>query len=172
MQLRGDLEAYRDQHRGRTQALPAVALLGQLPWPADCLQRARIPPEVLASAERGFLRIYLATPAWFRAGHLPDPEVLLRGVGGDVVATVSDRPEVVSGWDQRRNEPKPTRRLLPAGAVLFVRLGGNEAARRAWAERIWLSCISDDEQSRRDGFGLALLGTWDGQCHEITLEDP
>jgi CRISPR-associated protein Cmr3 len=152
---------------GGEQRLARWRRLSSDPWPA-------IPAEVVASAEQGHVRIYLATPAWFTAGHVPDASVLFAGIDGGVLASVSERPEVVSGWDQRLNGPKPTRRLVPAGAVLFVRLGGDEAQRRRWAEKTWLACISDDEQSRRDGFGLALLGTWDGQCHEIEIpmEDP
>jgi CRISPR-associated protein Cmr3 len=134
------------------------------PWP-------EMPPEVLASVEDGFVRLYLATSAWFRSGHQPDPAALFGELGGEVVAGASGRPEVVSGWDMaaRPQRPKPTRRLVPAGSVFFLKLAGDPASRRAWAERTWLAPVSDDDQARRDGFGLALLGTWDGHCPIPTL---
>jgi CRISPR-associated protein Cmr3 len=136
------------------------------PWP-------EIPPEVLASAERGFARLYLATPGAFRGGHRPDPAVLFDGLRGEIVASASGRPEIVSGWDfaARPQRPKLTRRLVPAGSVFFLKLSDDAAANRAWAQRTWLAPVSDDEQSRRDGFGLALLGAWSGEMPTPILED-
>ncbi|NTV66005.1 MAG: hypothetical protein HGA65_21065, partial [Oscillochloris sp.] len=56
--------------------------------------------------------------------------------------------------------PKATRRLAPAGSVYFLRLAGTEDAIRAWVEQTWMQCVSDNQQSRDDGFGLAVLGIW------------
>ena len=32
-----------------------------------------------------------------------------------------------------------------------------------WVQTTWMSCVSDEEQDRLDGFGLAVIGTWDGK---------
>jgi CRISPR-associated protein Cmr3 len=77
----------------------------------------------------------------------------------------------------RERRPKPTRRLAPAGSVFFVQLPGtdraDDAAIEAWIDAIWMQNISDDhpgdpERDRRDGFGLAVLGAWDGEL--MTME--
>ena len=31
----------------------------------------------------------------------------------------------------------------------------------AWLGRIWLQCVSDAEQDRLDGYGLAMVGVWE-----------
>lgn len=119
-------------------------------------------------------RLVLLTPAAFKKGVLPAWNGGRWPLGGPVVATVRaasvPRPAVVSGWDlSAKNEPdkpkgrpKPTRRLAAAGSVYFLALqGGTEEDVRRWCDETWLACISDDEQDRRDGFGLAVLGTWE-----------
>ena len=49
------------------------------------------------------------------------------------------------------------RRLVPAGSVYFFRKIKGEASELA---KLWLKPVSDDEQECRDGFGLAVWGTW------------
>jgi CRISPR-associated protein Cmr3 len=73
------------------------------------------------------------------------------------------RPEVVSGWDLVKGKPKKSRRLAPAGSIYFVELNGTPEDRRRWCDETWLACVSDAEQDRRDGFGLAALGTWEDE---------
>jgi len=116
-------------------------------------------------------RVVLLTPAHFARGY--HPTWLLRqrdGVTAELKAVAAQRPQVVSGWDfaasspEGRGAPKPTRRLLPAGSVLFLRLQGDAAQIGKWVDNLWMTCISDEEQDRHDGFGLAVLGTWDGQA--------
>ncbi len=115
-------------------------------------------------------RLILATPAVFAQGFLPDAARLSRaGVTVTVQAVANGRYQVVSGWDYayekdgKRGRPKPTRRLAPAGSVYFLKLEGSAEAVGHFIDAVWLQTISDDEQDRRDGFGLALLGAWDGK---------
>jgi CRISPR-associated protein Cmr3 len=121
-------------------------------------------------------RLVLLTPAFFNQGS--NPEWVLqprKGVTAKLKAIAHNHYLVVSGWDfakvQIKNdkqivgEPKPTRRLVPAGAVLFLELDGNNIGE--WIDDTWFRCISDDDPTgplnpRKDGFGLAMLGTWDG----------
>ena len=109
-------------------------------------------------------RLILLTPAMFKKGPLPDwngaPWPLRNNVKVTVRAAAVPRPEVVSGWDLEKGMPKPTRRLSPAGSVYFVELKGDSEDLRRWCDETWLTCVSDDAQDRRDGFGLAVLGTW------------
>jgi len=126
----------------------------------------RIRPK-LAGASR--VRMVLATPAVFRhgwrpgwlneqlAGQPPGANVELRLVGVSI-----QRWRAVSGWSladlpgQKRG-PKPVRRISPAGGVYFFEIAEGSAS--GLADR-WLESVSDDEQDRRDGFGLAAWGVW------------
>ncbi len=116
--------------------------------------------KAIHETERG--RLILATPAHFTQGFRPtwvcehSSGVKLRIVGAAV-----GRPVHVSGWDYKERKPKPTRRLVPAGSVYFFEIEeGDDAAIERFVEEVWLRPISDGEQERRDGFGVALLGTW------------
>jgi CRISPR-associated protein Cmr3 len=125
------------------------------------------PAEVLESVKAGAVRLLLATPAIFEDGSRPGPGLALPA-GSEVVAFAHQRAQVVSGWDYAKRCPKPTRRMVPAGAVMFIRLGGSTADREAWAEKTWGEPISDEAQDRVDGFGTALLGAWDGRAHPLS----
>ena len=56
-----------------------------------------------------------------------------------------------------------------AGTVMFVSLAGDRAAIERWVDATWMQCISDEEQDRRDGFGLAVLGVWDGKVRKMEV---
>ncbi len=76
----------------------------------------------------------------------------------ELVAAKVSRPETVSGWNFQKMEPKPTRRVVPAGDVFWGRLSGAPDARLTWLDKTWGECISDEEQDRLDGYGLAVVG--------------
>lgn len=119
--------------------------------------------KIISNRHKG-CRIVLLTPAYFEQGYRP--EWLLKkqfGVTPHLEAIAIQRPQVVSGWDLEHRRPKQSRRLAPAGSVFFLKLEGNDDEVRNWMRNIWMQCISDDEQSRNDGFGLAVLGTWAGE---------
>ncbi len=116
-------------------------------------------------AARG-LCLTLLTPGIFSAGFRPGwigddltgsppgaPALRLR-----LHAAAIERWRPHSGWDLARQRPRPTRKLAPAGAVYwFSVLEGGETDLVA---PLWLASVCDDEQDRRDGFGLALPGPW------------
>lgn len=106
-------------------------------------------------------RVFLLTPACFTQGYRPtwlQEEAAKYGVQIELEAIAVQRPQVVSGWDIARGKPKPSRRLAPAGTVLFLSMKGTETALREWIDRTWMQCISDKDEDRADGFGLAVLG--------------
>jgi len=110
-------------------------------------------------------RVLLLTPGYFK--EICQPEYLLKPEGNltpQIKAVRVERPQVISGWDFETNKPKATRRLAPAGTVFFLKFDDkttNEKELENWIDKIWLTAISDDEQSRRDSFGLAVLGTYE-----------
>lgn len=124
-----------------------------------------------AILRHGAARLLLATPAWLRAGALPDLAAPFGLSGARLVGAANARPEVISGWAMRAPAgpgPKPTRRLVPAGAVYFLDLRAvDAAARERWIEATWLQPVSEDPQSCLDGLGLALLGAWDGRVDDL-----
>ncbi len=117
-------------------------------------------------------RVLLATPALFEKGYLPKwIENCMPRVTTSIVAAAVPRYQAVSGWDYKAKRQKASRRVAPAGSVYFLRLSGDDTAIGKFIESIWMQNISDQEQDRRDGFGLALLGTWDGKTETLELED-
>ncbi len=115
----------------------------------------------------GYCRLVLLTPACFAQGYYPTwlQNTLAEecGVKVEIKAIAVRRPQVVSGWDLALGKPKSSLRLAPAGTVLFLSLQGSSDQRATWIEKTWMQCVSDKEQDRYDGFGLAVLGTWSGQ---------
>lgn len=126
---------------------------------------AKALPEVPAEILDGVLRhraarLILLTPGCFEAGWRPG------ALGGATLeAAAVGRPDLVAGWDLHRRRPKPSRRMAPAGSVYFVRLPPEMTSEqmKAWVHSMWMSSLSDSDQDRRDGFGVAAVGVWDGQ---------
>ncbi len=106
----------------------------------------------------------LATPAIFHDGWKPGwlGENLqgLPVTGGPrltLVGVCIQRWRAVSGWSYKTGGPKAIRRVVPAGGVYFFKSNSNDNSVLA---SHWLRSVSDGEQERRDGFGLAVWGTW------------
>jgi CRISPR-associated protein Cmr3 len=128
----------------------------------DCPTKIK---EAFASLQKGqLIRMVLATPALFEDGwkpgwlKKPGEQHLPRGLAKvrlRLVAAAVGRREPVSGWSLRNNRPKPVRWMVPAGSVYFFELlEGDPSA----VLESWLRPVSDNEQDRKDGFGLALWG--------------
>lgn len=116
------------------------------------------------------IRMVLTTPAIFRDGWKPgwlNDQLAGSPQGSDIklklVGVTNGRWKAVSGWslantkDQPRG-PKPIRRMVPAGSVYFFKC--ERPGDAAPLAQQWLQSVSDDQQERRDGFGLAAWGTW------------
>jgi CRISPR-associated protein Cmr3 len=140
-------------------------------------------PETVGSAleSAARIRMVLATPAIFQHGWRPgwlDKTTLVGNPLGDgltlkLVGACISRWRAVSGWayaphaeddgrrrvvPQDRPGPKATRRMVPAGGVYFFeKLDGDS---RILATNGWLKPVSDAPHDCRDGFGLAVWGTW------------
>ncbi|MCF6192454.1 MAG: type III-B CRISPR module-associated protein Cmr3, partial [Candidatus Hydrothermae bacterium] len=88
------------------------------------------------------------------------------GVRLRIIGAAVGRPVHVSGWDYKERAPKPSRRLAPSGSVYFFEIEeGDDHAVERFIDEVWLTPISDGEQDRRDGFGVALLGVWKEENH-------
>ena len=124
------------------------------------------PPSIReALGKTNLVRMVLATPALFKDGWKPgwivdNGKGEFGGVKLELVGACVERWRPISGWSyESPRGPKPALRLVPAGCVYFFRAEGTAAA---LADH-WLQPVSDfseDGQSARDGFGLALWGPW------------
>lgn len=127
--------------------------------------------------EQRHCRLVLLTPALFTTGYRPAWVAAGRraGVQSHLRAAIVLRPQVVSGWDFEHSRPKPTRRLAPAGSVYYLALPqdheADDTAIDAWIDSIWLCGVCDSDTDNADGFGLAVLGTWDGNYCEQQLRE-
>jgi CRISPR-associated protein Cmr3 len=140
------------------------------------------PSEVIEQVgELGACRIVLLTPAAFTTGNLPTRLLEERdSVQPKLIAMALSRYQTVSGWDMAASngpgkplgKPKPTRRLVPAGTVLWLNLEGSVQARREWVKNLWFQCISDTDDDRRSGFGVVVAGVWDGKLAELVVPLP
>ena len=116
-------------------------------------------PEDRFPKDKTLLRVILLTPAIFKQGFRPaDPP------DATLVAAAVGRPSIISGWDMaatnqrgKKGAPKATRRMAPAGSAYWFQLNdGVDPV--AWARSRWMTSLCDDEQDKRDGFGLCVVG--------------
>lgn len=141
-------------------------------------------PSDLASKLTGKkVRMVLATPAIFSDGWKPgwlkgwpegkSPDYWPKDMKLKLISACTDRWKPISGWslEKRRQgqRHKPIRRLVPAGSVYFFEIDGDGDA-AALAESLWLKSVCDEDQDRRDGFGLALWSIWDYADEDIVKE--
>jgi len=148
-------------------------------WRKQNEQLPQCPKAVRAAIhQQNCCRLILLTPAFFRQGAMPqDLLTEVEGLEITVEGAVIQRPQTVSGWDYRRTNQnpsgraKPTRRLVPPGAVYFLHFVGSADLIDTWIDKVWMQNISDRverqedptrhlHQDRLDGFGLAVVGTW------------
>ncbi len=139
--------------------------LGEL---ADLKQT--ITPKILKTK---LFKLYLATPAIFQQGWLPDfidGDTLkiksgsgLDGVELELLAAAVGKPLPIGGWDLARRQPKPMYKAVPPGSVYYfwVREGGERIV-----DLFHLKCSIQEFASNplkklaQIGFGLTLVGCW------------
>jgi CRISPR-associated protein Cmr3 len=111
------------------------------------------------------VRMVVAAPALFKHGWKPgwigdDGKGEFAGVKLQLIGACVERWKPVSGWSyEAPRGPKAALRLVPSGSVYFFQTEGNASS---LADQ-WLKPVGDfseDGQSGRDGFGLALWGPW------------
>lgn len=98
------------------------------------------------------LALSLATPALTGAGSALSARSLLGDA--EILAAVLPGFLLAGGWDLARGQPKPLRRVVPAGSVFLLDPRGSELT------SLWGASLSEDSDDHlsQQGFGLALLG--------------
>jgi len=142
-------------------------------WAIEESQKGWICPDEVAKALAGKkrVRMMLATPAIFSDGWRPGwldgwperkaPNYWPKDLKLKLVSACTDRWKPISGWSLEKGSrgPKAIRRLVPAGSVYFFEVLSGDVG--DLAKKLWLRSVSDEDQDRRDGFGLAVWGLWD-----------
>ena len=147
-------------HLGGERRLAALEPQDPAAWPQ--------PPQgwLQDVVSSGGMCLTLLTPGLFSTGYRPG-WLDAAGIGSppdiptlrlQLRAVAVERWQAQSGWDLAARGPRPTRKLAGAGTTYWFRIleGVNEKALSA----LWLANVSDREQDRRDGFGLALPSAW------------
>jgi CRISPR-associated protein Cmr3 len=127
------------------------------------------PTDVPASGE--YLTMYLATPAVFRQGWIPDfinPETMQGNLWGDSVSLVAasvGKTIPLGGWDIANGCPKPMRRAVPAGSVYHFSIHPDYNPANLRSHALPNHYDADDHSPgnlnpsyQQQGFGLAYFG--------------
>lgn len=144
-------------------------------WKIEEAQKGWSCPDEVAKELLGKKRIsmVLATPAIFSDGWRPGwlngwpkdktPDYWPGDLKLKLISACIDRWKPISGWSLEKGSrgPKAIRRLVPAGSVYFFEISEGSVDAGELAKKLWLRSVSDEDQDRRDGFGLAFWGLWD-----------
>lgn len=112
-------------------------------------------------------RLFLATPAVFTHGWIPDDidsktwRGSLLGIKVQLRAAAVGRWEAQSGWDMTKSGKaahKSLQRAVPAGTVYWFEADNELTAEDV--KELWLQSICTAATQQNDGFGLVLPGRW------------
>lgn len=111
-------------------------------------------PAGLQDYKTGKLRVVLLTPAYFDGGWGPSNQDWSHWVdGGKLVSAALGKPQLISGWDMVKGEPKPLRHYLPAGSVFYFENAN-------WKDQPFTQTPDNEPDFGAMGYGQVALGTW------------
>ncbi|SHF38204.1 CRISPR-associated protein Cmr3 [Thermoanaerobacter uzonensis DSM 18761] len=111
--------------------------------------------------ETDIFKIYLATPAIFKKGWLPDwidektLEGEFKGIRVKLLTCAIGKYITIGGWDMAEGESKPLKKAVPAGSVYYFKIL-NEVDKEKVKETFHFKNISDEKAE--EGFGLSIMG--------------
>jgi CRISPR-associated protein Cmr3 len=112
-------------------------------WPE---RKSEFPRQV-----EGRFKVYLAAPAFFESGWLPDDwHGFFGGGSARLVAAAVGRPHFIGGWDIARQKPRPIRAAVPAGSVYYFET----------EEAFVYDGRPITDRYGQIGFGQVLIGRW------------
>lgn len=106
-------------------------------------------------------KIYLATPAIFEKGWIPNWinessfEGQYNGIKLKLIACSIGKYKLIGGWDMAKRKPKPMYKAVPAGSVYYFKILDNTPSERI-KKVFHLKNISDINSE--EGYGLCLVG--------------
>lgn len=126
-----------------------------------CIDFPKIPCPIDESAE--YFRLYLATPAIFHEGAMPN--AWLKKHGLEILAAANGRTEYIGGFDIQAGRPKPMYRAVPSGTVYYIhKKGGIGKALLDQLHQGSIYHLAPPDCTLRnsygkEGFGLSYLAT-------------
>lgn len=118
--------------------------------------------EMTFNFENGLFKIYLATPAVFEKGWIPEWidenknfEGSYNGIKLKLLGCAVGKPLNIGGWELAKNKPKPMRKVVPAGSIYYFEILDENQPEKI-KEAFHLKNISD--KNPEEGFGFAILG--------------
>lgn len=124
----------------------------------DSLEKLK---KVNFSFENKVFKLYLATPAIFKTGWIPEwinPSSLEGEKDGakiKLIACAIGRSVPIGGWDLAKGKPKTLRRAVPEGSVYYFKIMDNSDPEKVKTV-FHLNNISD--YLSEEGFGFSILG--------------
>lgn len=125
----------------------------------------------------GRFKLYLASPAIFQNGWLPDfinssslEGEMSNGAGGKIklklIAAAVGKPLPIGGWDLAKGAPKTMYKAVPSGSIYFFELQSGDAKDiiKLFHLTSKVQESTDDQELQRlaqIGFGLTLIGLWE-----------
>lgn len=111
----------------------------------------------LSKIKSDYLKIYLATPAIFKNGSIPEfiANGQYEGIDLELLTMSIGKPVFIGGFDMKARKPKPMKKLVPAGSVYYLKC--NNA--KELANKLHSKAIS--EIYPEQGFGICYCGTFD-----------
>lgn len=113
------------------------------------------------NTHKGKIKMVLLTPAYFSGGWQPENGNWSRWVGheGQLVSMALGRPDLISGWDVVRNQPKPLYHYVPAGSVYYFENATTPTM--PFTETVPDASFEGNKlDAGRVGFGAFAVGTW------------
>lgn len=119
------------------------------------------------------IKLALLTPAIFAQGWLPkwlNPQDLTGNLPHTnlkvkLKAVAAERWLPVSGWDLAERKPKAMRKAVAAGSVYWFEVLDNPANLNEELGKLAYQSVCDDEQDKRDGFGICAVSEWTNDGH-------
>lgn len=104
--------------------------------------------------------IYFATPGIFKENYYP--ESLFKDYNIDLLFISNEKPLYVSGWDMIKREPKTSKRVLPAGSLIFIKFN-DKALKEHFIEMYQgkqLGFSKEKDNYTQQGFNQIYIGNY------------
>lgn len=117
---------------------------------------------IISKAKR--CALILTSPALFPDGWLlpgldKEQNFKAKGISARLVAAAITRPEIISGWDLAKQQPKPAQKVVPAGSVYWLdELNATPEALQEFVEQGLSTSLNTARKA--EGFNQFTLAVW------------
>ncbi|MCL4408237.1 MAG: type III-B CRISPR module-associated protein Cmr3 [Thermotogae bacterium] len=144
--------SFVENDMGKLDSIKSIFLGGERHVAFTKIEDVTIPAKTL----KGRIMIYLATPAIFKNGVLPQnfdgENIFINGVKCKLISIANGKSVTVSTFDIAKHKPRASKFAVPAGSVYFV-----ESEKEIKSDGF----ITFTDEMEEYGFGRSLIGGWD-----------